>query len=53
MSKPGLRIYRPSGQMPRVRDGFAVTILSTSKGVLSDKQAKSKNVGGEVLCQVW
>ena len=53
VSKPGLRIYRPSGQMPRVRDGFAVTILSTSKGVLSDKQAKSKNVGGEVLCQVW
>jgi len=54
VSKPGLRIYRSHKTIPRVRGGgFPVTILSTSAGVLTDKQAKEKKVGGEVLCQVW
>ncbi len=53
VSKPGLRVYRSYTDIPRVRGGFAVTILSTPSGVLTDKQAKDKKVGGEVLCQVW
>jgi len=53
VSKPGLRIYRSYREIPRVRGGFAVTILSTPEGVLTDKQAKEKKVGGEILCQVW
>ena len=53
VSKPGLRIYRSYREIPRVRSGFAVTIMSTPGGVLTDKQAKEKKVGGEILCQVW
>lgn len=53
ISKPGLRIYRSYQDIPRARGGFAVTILSTSQGIITDKQAKEKKVGGEVLCQVW
>jgi small subunit ribosomal protein S8 len=53
VSKPGLRIYRSYRDIPRVRGGFAVTILSTPQGVLTGKQAKEKKVGGEILCQVW
>ena len=53
VSKPGLRIYRGYSDIPRSRAGFAVTILSTPQGVLTDKQAKDKKVGGEILCQVW
>ena len=53
VSKPGLRIYRSYREIPRVRGGFAVTILSTPQGVLTDKQAKERKVGGEILCQVW
>lgn len=53
VSKPGLRVYRSYRDIPRVRGGFAVTILSTSKGVITGKQAKEKKVGGEILCQVW
>jgi small subunit ribosomal protein S8 len=53
VSKPGLRVYRSYRDIPRVRGGFAVTILSTPQGVLTDKQAKEKKVGGEILCQVW
>lgn len=53
VSKPGLRIYRSYREIPRVRGGFAVTILSTPQGVITDKQAKEKKVGGEILCQVW
>jgi small subunit ribosomal protein S8 len=53
VSKPGLRVYRSYTEIPRARSGFAVTILSTSSGLLTDKQAKEKKVGGEVLCQVW
>jgi small subunit ribosomal protein S8 len=53
VSRPGLRKYCAYDAIPRSRDGFAVTILSTSKGVLTDNQAREKKVGGEVLCQVW
>jgi small subunit ribosomal protein S8 len=53
VSKPALRIYRSYTEIPKPRAGFAITILSTSRGVLTDKQAKEQKVGGEVLCQVW
>ena len=53
VSKPGLRIYRGYQEIPKVRGGFGVTILSTPQGVLTDRQAREKKVGGEVLCQVW
>src|SRR3989338_4423772 len=53
VSRPGLRIYRSYQRVPRVRGGFAVTIMSTSHGVMTHKHAKEKKVGGEVLCQVW
>jgi len=53
VSRPGLRVYKSYQDIPRVRGGFAVTILSTSHGVMTDRQAKEKKVGGEILCQVW
>ena len=53
VSRPGLRIYRSYLDIPRARAGFAVTILSTPKGVLTDRQAKEQKAGGEILCQVW
>ena len=53
VSRPGLRIYRSYKEIPRARGGLSVTILSTSKGLLTEKSAKEKKVGGEILCQVW
>jgi small subunit ribosomal protein S8 len=53
VSKPGLRIYRGYDEIPVPRNGFAVTILSTSQGVVTGKQAEEKKVGGEILLQVW
>ena len=50
ISKPGLRTYANVESMPKVMDGLGVAILSTNKGVMTDKQAKAANVGGEVLC---
>ena len=52
-SKPGLRKYSSSSSMPRVLNGLGVAIVSTSKGVMTDKEARSLNVGGEVLCYVY
>jgi small subunit ribosomal protein S8 len=52
-SKPGLRKYSSSASMPRVLNGLGVAIVSTSKGVMTDKEARSLNVGGEVLCYVY
>ena len=52
-SKPGCRRYVTADKLPRVLNGMGVSILSTSKGVVSDKKAKLLNVGGEVLCRVW
>ena len=53
VSKPGLRVYVGAGEAPRVLDGLGISILSTSKGVLSDSEARSENVGGEILCKVF
>jgi small subunit ribosomal protein S8 len=53
ISTPGLRKYVDTSRMPRVLNGLGVAILSTSKGVITDKEAKSLNVGGEVLCYVY
>ncbi|MEW5853586.1 MAG: 30S ribosomal protein S8 [Myxococcota bacterium] len=53
VSKPGLRIYRGHADLEQVRGGMGMSILSTSQGVMSDKDARSKKVGGEVLCKVW
>lgn len=53
VSKPGQRAYIGAGEIPRVRGGLGVAILSTSQGVLTGKQAREKHVGGELLCQVW
>ncbi|MDP6532689.1 MAG: 30S ribosomal protein S8 [Candidatus Marinimicrobia bacterium] len=53
VSKPGLRVYVSSHEIPRVRDGLGISILSTSKGVVSNKIAKKMNIGGEILCNVW
>ena len=53
VSKPGLRIYRGHDEMPKVRAAFGVSIISTSKGLLTDAEAKKQKLGGEVLCQVW
>jgi len=53
VSKPGLRVYRPHDNIPRVRAAFGVNILSTSKGLMTDAEARKQKVGGEVLCQVW
>ena len=53
VSKLGLRTYAGVETMPKVMDGLGVAILSTNKGVMTDKQAKAANVGGEVLCYIW
>ena len=53
ISKPGLRITAPSDKLPKVLNGFGVAIISTSKGVVSDKQARALGVGGDVLAYVW
>jgi len=53
VSKPGLRIYRGHEELPRVLDGLGISILSTSRGVMSDRRARSERVGGEMLCRVW
>jgi small subunit ribosomal protein S8 len=53
VSRPGLRQYRNAQEMPRVQNGLGVAIVSTSKGVMTDKKARAENVGGEVLCFVY
>ena len=53
VSKSGLRRYSASADIPRVLDGLGTAILSTSAGVMSDKEAKAKHTGGEILCSVW
>lgn len=53
ISSPGLRNYRGAEKLPRVLNGLGIAILSTSKGVMTDKDAKKQNVGGEVLCYVY
>lgn len=53
VSTPGLRVYRKSTEVPRVLGGLGVAVLSTSSGLLSDREARKRNMGGEVLCYVW
>ena len=53
VSRPGQRAYVPHHQVPRVRNGLGIAILSTSQGVMTDREARTKGVGGEVLCEVW
>lgn len=53
ISKPGLRVYKAASDVPRVRGGIGISIVSTSDGVMTDREARKRNVGGEVLCEVW
>ncbi|MBE6825751.1 MAG: 30S ribosomal protein S8 [Oscillospiraceae bacterium] len=53
VSKPGLRIYSSCEDMPKVRKGLGIAIVSTSKGIMTDKKARELNVGGEVLAYIW
>ena len=53
ISKPGLKVYAKTGDIPRVLGGLGIAIVSTSQGVITDKEARKKNIGGEVICYVW
>jgi small subunit ribosomal protein S8 len=53
VSKPGQRIYSTRRQLPKVLGGMGTTIISTSKGLMTDKQARQNKIGGEIVCQIW
>ena len=53
VSKPGLRVYSNKEELPRVFNGLGIAVISTSKGIMSDRQARKAGLGGEVLCYVW
>lgn len=53
ISKPGLRVYKTHSEMPKVLNGLGTAVVSTSKGVVNDKQARELKVGGEILCYIW
>ena len=53
ISKPGLRVYARAGKIPPIRLGYGVTVISTSSGIMTGKEANKKNLGGEIICQVW
>jgi small subunit ribosomal protein S8 len=53
VSKPGMRLYKKSKNLPRVLSGMGLVVVSTPKGLMTDRQAREKNLGGEILCQVW
>lgn len=53
VSKPGRRLYVPADNLPRVKSGLGIAIISTSKGVITDKDARKLNIGGEFICTVW
>lgn len=53
VSKPGLRVYRGSDELPKVLGGLGIAIISTSRGIMTDKEARKENLGGEVLCYIW
>lgn len=52
-SKPGRRVYADKGKLPRVRNGLGVALLSTSQGVLTDRECRHRGIGGEVICYIW
>jgi small subunit ribosomal protein S8 len=53
ISTPGRRIYAESGSIPRVQSGLGIALISTSQGIVTDKEARKRKIGGEVLCYVW
>ena len=53
ISKPGLRVYAKADEVPRVLNGLGIAIISTSKGIMTDKEARKENLGGEVLAYIW
>lgn len=53
VSRPGRRVYRGAREIPRVLNGMGIVVLSTSRGVMSDREARAAGVGGEVLCEIW
>ena len=53
ISKPGLRVYAKSSEIPKVLNGLGIAIISTSKGIMTDKEARKQNLGGEVLAYIW
>ena len=53
VSKPGCRVYRGSGKLKPILGGLGISIISTSRGVISDREARQRNLGGEVLCEIW
>jgi len=53
LSKPGQRVYASAGEVPRVRNGLGVAVVTTSKGLMTDRDARAQNVGGEVICAIW
>ena len=53
ISKPGLRVYANSNEIPKVLNGLGIAIISTSKGIMTDKEARKENIGGEVLAYIW
>jgi small subunit ribosomal protein S8 len=53
VSRPGRRFYAPTDKLPRVKNSLGIAIISTSKGIMTDKDARKNNVGGEVLCTIW
>ncbi|MDO8265252.1 MAG: 30S ribosomal protein S8 [Candidatus Parcubacteria bacterium] len=53
ISKPGQRIYLPSSKIGRVKEGYGISIISTSKGLMTDKHARRQKIGGEIICKIW
>ena len=53
ISKPGLRVYAKNDEIPKILNGLGIAIISTSKGIMTDKQARKENIGGEVLAYIW
>lgn len=53
ISKPGQRVYKPAAKIHSVREGFGIAVISTPEGLLTDKEARRKHIGGEVICEVW
>lgn len=53
VSRPGLRRYAGADELPRVKNGLGIAVISTSQGLMTDKEARRRNIGGEVLCYIW
>ena len=53
ISKPGHRVYRGAGELPRIQGGLGIALVSTSQGLLADREARRRSLGGEVVCEVW